>query len=68
MSVLTQPAVSCNLEEIRPLPWVGDEYPTEKISRVGGYIFGKRQGGRDNILVKQIDVVAFRVGWVIVKR
>jgi hypothetical protein len=34
---------------------------------VRGYVFGKCKRSRDDIFVKEVDVVAFWVGWVVVE-
>jgi hypothetical protein len=41
MRVVGQPAMSRNFEEIRALPWVGNKYAFEKVSRVWCNIFGE---------------------------
>lgn len=41
MSILAQPAVSCNLEEVCAFSWIWNKYSAEEISRVWSDIFGE---------------------------
>lgn len=53
---------------IASLCWVGDKHHSEEISCIMRDIVRKYKGGRQDIVVQLVDVVAVRVGWVIVER
>jgi hypothetical protein len=59
--------MSSNLEQVRAFPRVGYKNSAEKVSRMWRHIFGEGKWSVDNILVQKIDVIAFRVGWVVVE-
>jgi hypothetical protein len=67
MSVVCQPAVTRDLEQIRTLSWVGHQYALEQISCVGCDVFGEGEWSGNNVLVEKVDVIALRVGWVVVE-
>jgi hypothetical protein len=66
--IFAQPAVAGYFEKVGSLPGVWDENPPEKISSMGGDIFGKGEGRVDNVLVQQVDIIALGVGRIVVKR
>ncbi len=65
--IIAEPAVPRDFKEISSFPWIWNQDSPEKIPSVGCNIFrkGKRRG--HNVLVQEVDVVAFRVGWVVIK-
>lgn len=67
VGVLAQPAVTSNLEQIRSLSWVRHQDTPEQVSGVRCDVFGESEGSRDDVLIKQIDVVAFGVRWIVVE-
>lgn len=67
MRVLAQPTVSCNLKQICSPSWIGDEDSPQKIASMWCYIFGEGQRCADNVLVEEIDVIAFWIGRIVVK-
>jgi hypothetical protein len=41
---------------------------SEEITGHGRDIFGEGEGGGADVFIKKVDVVSFRIGWIIVKR
>lgn len=68
MRVLAQPAVPGNFEKVGALTGIGDEDALQKIASMRGDVFGEGERGRDDILVEEVNVVAFGVGRIVVKR
>jgi hypothetical protein len=60
--------VSCNFEEVRALSRVRNKYAAEKVSGVGCDIFGECEWCRNYVFIKEVDIIAFGIGWVIVER
>jgi hypothetical protein len=46
---------------------VGDKHHTEKISSLGGNVFWEGEGSANDVLVEKVDVVAIRIGRIVVK-
>lgn len=65
--ILAQPAVASDLEKIGPFAWIRDQNSPKKVSCVWRDIFREGQRRRGDVFIQQINVVAFRVGWVIVE-
>jgi len=66
--IVAQPAVPGNFEQVCAFPWVRDEYPPQKISGVRRDIFRECKWSRGNVFVQEIDVVSFRVRWIVIER
>lgn len=64
--VLAKPRVSSNVLDRAAVGWVGDEHLEEELSRLGGDPVGEGEGGVDDVLVEEVDIVAFRVGRIVV--
>jgi hypothetical protein len=56
-----------HFEQIGSLSGVRDQDAAQEISSVRGDIFGEDKRGADDVLVEEVNVVAFGVGWIIVK-
>lgn len=67
MGEIAQPAVSGNLEKIGPFPRVRHKYASEKIARVRGDVFGECERCGDDVLVEEVDVVTFRIRWIVIE-
>ena len=67
MGIVAQPTVPSDLEEVRSLPWIRDQYTPQKVARVRCNIFWEGQWSRDNVFIQKIDIVALRIGRIIVK-
>ena len=67
MRIFTQPTMPCHFKEICPFSWIGDEDSPKEVTSMWSNIFGESERGRNDIFVKQIDVVAFGVCWIIIK-
>lgn len=57
-----------HFEEIGPLAWVGNKNPPEKVTSVRCYVFRKRKRSGDNVFIQKVDVVPFRIRWIVVER
>ena len=68
VSVLAQPTMPGHLEQIGSLPWIGHEDSTQEVAGVRGHVFGKGEWSRDDVFIEEVDVVALRVGGIIVER
>jgi hypothetical protein len=66
--VFAEPAVPSNFEQVCTLTWVWNQYPAQKIPCMRSDIFGERERSRRNVFVEEVDVVAFRVRWVVIER
>lgn len=68
MGVFAQPAMPSNLEQVGTFPRVRDQYPSQQVSCMRCDVFGEGERGVDYVFVKKVDVIAFRVRWVVVER
>lgn len=66
--ILTQPAVASDFEEVGTFARIGNQDSSQEVTGVRGDIFGESEGRSDDVLVKEVDIVAVRVGWVIIER
>jgi hypothetical protein len=60
--------VPSNFEQVGTLAWVRNQYPAQKIPCMRSDIFGECERSRCNVFVEEVDVVAFRVRWVVIER
>jgi hypothetical protein len=67
MGVFTQPAMPGDLEQVSPFSWVRHKDSSQKIAGMRCDIFGEGQRSRNNVFVEKVDVVAFRIGWIVVE-
>jgi hypothetical protein len=68
MVVFAEPAMPCHFKQVRALSRVRHKNPSEKISRVRSDVLGKCERSRGDVLVKQVDVVAFWIGGIVIER
>jgi hypothetical protein len=68
MGEIAEPAVTSNFEEIGSLPWIGNEDALQEVARMRCDILGEGEMRRYNVLVQEVDIVAFRVRWIVVER
>jgi hypothetical protein len=47
---------------------VRNEHHTEKISSIGRDVFREGERGADDVLVEKVDIVAIRIGRIVVER
>jgi hypothetical protein len=57
-----------DFEQVCTFAWVREEYPPQKISGVRCDIFRECKRSRGNVFVQEIDVVSFRVRWIVIER
>jgi len=67
VSILTQPAVSRNFEEIGTLSWIRNQDTAKQIAGVRCDIFGKGQGCGDDVLVQKVDIVTLWVSRIVIE-
>jgi hypothetical protein len=67
VSVLAQPAMSCNLEQVRTFSRVWDQNALQQIPGMRRNIFGECQWGRYNVLIQEVDIIALGVRWIVVE-
>lgn len=65
--IFVQPAVTGNLKQVGTLAWIWDQDAAQEISCMWSDVFRKRQGSGGDVLVEEVDVVAFRICWVIIE-
>lgn len=68
MRVFAQPTVSCYFEQVCALSWIWDKDSSKEVSSMRCDIFGEGKRGRDNVFIQKVDVVSFRIGWIVVER
>jgi hypothetical protein len=60
--------VASDLKEIGTFSGVRNQNPSQEITGVRSDVFGEGQRRGDDVLVKEVDIVAVRVGWIVVER
>jgi hypothetical protein len=68
VSIFAQPTMPGNFKEVSTFSRIWDQYPSEQIAGVRCDIFGECERSVDDVFVEQVDVVAFGVCGIVVKR
>jgi hypothetical protein len=59
--------VASDLKEIGTFSGIGNQNPSQEITGMRSDVFGEGQRRGDDVLVKEVDIVTVRVGWIIVE-